>query len=260
VTTLLDLGDALFTAEGGGWLTLRRRAPALRGRTDAELLQLAARWPGNVRYTADAQGPYLIEEVRARDGLSIGGAGELFFGLLNDSADSEAETPSAEIIEAALDGSGFPWSRRASSWAVAVTERLPREVLVSPVPGGARVAAILTEWDEIAPVCWQALTGFLVAAQAGLRFARCEADEDHARVVAFAASATLDADLPHALLGVAAGCELLAREAAALLWPEVAEMYRICRRMPGSGGQTQSDIPGATGRGKLHDARKMEGR
>jgi len=262
VTTLLnDLGDALFTAEGGGWLTLRRRAPTLRGWTDAELLRLAARSPGNVRYATDAGGTYLIEEVRARGGLSVGTAGELFFGLLNDTANAEAEPPDEEVIEAALDGSGFPWSRRASSWAVAVTERLPREVLVGPAPGGARVTTTLTEWDEIAPVCSEALTAFLVAAQAGLRFARCDADEHHARVMAFAAAASLDADLPHALLGVAAGCELLTREAAALLRPEVAEIYLNCRRMPWTGvGQTHSDIPAATGRGKLHDARETEGR
>jgi len=105
VTTLLnDLGDALFTAEGGGWLTLRRRAPTLRGWTDAELLRLAARSPGNVRYATDAGGTYLIEEVRARGGLSVGTAGELFFGLLNDTANAEAEPPDEEVIEAALDG------------------------------------------------------------------------------------------------------------------------------------------------------------
>jgi hypothetical protein len=261
VTTLLnDLGDALFTAEGADWLTLRRRAPGLRNLSAGELLGLAARSPGNVRYSTDANGPYLIEEVRCQDGLTLGTAGEKFFGLLNQ-PEEEVATPGDEVIEAALDGSGFPWSRRASCWSVAVTARQPREVLVTAVPGGARVTTTLAEWDQIAPVCRQALATFLVAAQAGLRFARCEIDERHARVVATAAAAALDTDLAHALLGVAAGCELLAREVAALLRPEVAEIYANCRRMPIAGvGQTHSDVLAATGRGKLHDPRETEGR
>jgi hypothetical protein len=233
VTTLLkDLGDALFTPEGGGWLTLRRRAPGLRKLTAAELLGLAARSPGNVRYATDAEGPYLIEEVRSQDGLTLETTGEMFFGLLNDNGDSEAGPASDEAIEAAIDGGGFPRVRRSSAWAVAVMARLPREVLVSPTPGGTRVTATLADWDEIAPACSEAMGRFLVAAQAGLRFARCERDEQHARVVGFAATAALDTDLVHALLGVAAGCDLLAREAEALLRPEVAEIYLNCRRMP----------------------------
>jgi len=229
---LKNLGDALFTPEGGGWLTLRRRAPGLRKLTPAELLGLAARSPGNVRYTTDTEGPYLIEEVRSQDGLTLGNAGEMFFGMGNDGGDSEAPPATDEAIEAAIDGGGFPWVRRASSWAVAGAARLPRELLVSPVPGGARVSATLAEWDEIAPACSEALGRFLVAAQAGLRFARCERDERHARVVGFATAVALDTDLVHALLGVAAGCDLLAREAEALLRLEVAETYLNCRRMP----------------------------
>jgi hypothetical protein len=233
VTPLLnDLGDALFTPEGGGWLTLRRRATGLGKLTAAELLGLAARSPGNVRYATDADGPYLIEEVRSQDGLTPTTAGGLFFGLLDCDEDTGAEPASDEAIEAALDGGGFSWAKRASSWAVVVTARLPREVLVGPAPGGALVAATLAEWDEIAPACSEALAQFLVAAQAGLRFARCEKDDRRARIVGFAGAASLDADLVHALLGVAAGCDLLAREAEALLRPEVAETYLNCRRMP----------------------------
>jgi hypothetical protein len=255
------LGDALFTVEGGGWLTLRRRAPNLRGLSAAELLQWTARSPGNVRYATDGDGPYLLEEVRSPDGLTLGTAGGLFLSLLPYPVALSAEPPSDELIEAAIDGGGFPWARRASSWSVVVTARQLREVLVSPVPGGARVTTTLTEWDEIVPVCHEALAEFLVAAQAGLRFARCEADGTHARVVAFAAAATVDADLPHALLGVAAGCELVAREAAALLRPEVAESYIDCRRIPRTGvGSAQSDGPAANGRGAFHDPREPEGR
>jgi hypothetical protein len=227
-----DLGDALFTPEGAGWLTLRRRAPGLKRLTAAQLLELTAWSPGNVRYAVDADGPYLIEEVRSAEGVTLGTAGELFFGLLNEQGKRDAVPAPDDVIEAALDGAGFGWSKRASSWAVAVAPRLPREVLVSPAPGGARVAATLAEWDEIAAPCSEALARFLVAAQAGLRFARCEMDGGRARVVGFAGAASLDADLPHALLGVAAGCDLLAHEAEALLRPEVAETYLNTRRMP----------------------------
>jgi hypothetical protein len=262
VTTLLnDLGDALFTAEGAGWLTLRRRAPRLRDLTPAELLQMAARSPGNVRYTTDANGPCLIEEVRCQGGLTLGAAGEMFYGLRGDGDEADAEPPADEVIEAALDGCGFFWVRRASCWSVAVAARLPREVLVSAVPGGARVTTTLAEWDEITPRCREALAAFLVAAQGGLRFARCEIDERHARVVAFAAAGALDTDLAHALLGVAAGCELLAREATALLRPEVAEIYLDMRRMPlTEARQTPSDVPAATGREEFHDPKPTEGR
>ncbi len=152
MTTLLsDLGDALFTPEGGGWLTLRRRALALRGLTAAELLRRTRELPGNVRYAIDADGPYLIEEVRGPDGLTLGAAGELFFGLLDRAAEPAA--PSEEAIEAALDGSGLAWSRRAAGWSVVVPGRQPREVLVSAAPGCARAAATLTDWDEVAATC-----------------------------------------------------------------------------------------------------------
>ncbi len=132
---------------------------------------------------------------------------------------------------------------------------------MSPVPGGTRATAVLADWDEIAPVCRDALAEFLLAAQAGLRCARCELDERRASLVAFVATASLEVDLTHALLGVAAGCDLLAREATALLRPEIAEIYRTCRRMPSKGpAPTRSDTPLATGHGKLHDSSDTEGR
>ena len=233
MTTLLDdRGTVTCTAEGGGWLTLRRREPALRDVAPAELLRLAEALPGNRRYATDAEGTFLLGEVRSVDGESFDMARGRLLGLLDQTPDPAAVPAPEEMIEAALDGSGLPWSRRASFWSVAVRDRLPREVLVVPALGGARAEAVLAEWDEIAPACRDALATFLLSAQAGLRFARCEIDERRARVVAFAAAQRLDAELPHALLGVAAGCELMAREAEALLRPEVAEIYVQCRRMP----------------------------
>jgi hypothetical protein len=226
VTTLLnDRGAVTCTAEGGAWLTLRRREPALSETAPADLLRLAEALPGNLRYATDADGTFLLGEVRSVDGESLDAARERLLRLLDEARDPATAPAPDEAIEAALDSSGLPWSRRASSCSVAFKDRLPREVVVVPVPGGARAESVLTEWDEIAPVCREALIGFLLAAQAGLRFARCEIDERHARIVAFAATERLDAELPHALLGVAAGCELMAREAEALLWTEVAEIY-----------------------------------
>lgn len=230
-TSLDDRGAVTCTAEGGGWLTLRRREPALRETAPAELLRRAEALPGSLRYAADAGGAFLLAEVRSADGESLDVARGRLLGLLDRAHDPAAPAPD-EMIEAALDGSGLPWSRRASSWSVAVRDRLPREVLVVPAPGGARAESVLAEWDDIAPVCREALAAFLLSAQAGLRFARCEIDDRRARVVAFAAAGRLDAELPHALLGVAAGCELMAHEAAALLRLEVAEIYVQCRRMP----------------------------
>jgi hypothetical protein len=165
-----------------------------------------------------------------------------------------------EAIEAVLDDSGFPWSRRPSCWSVAVTARLPREIVVRPVPGGAQVQTILAEWDDIAPVCATALADFLGAAGAGLRFALCESDDRQARLVGFAATDALGEELPDALLGVAAGCELMAREAAALLRPEVAENYLNCRRIPSGPGQTRNDLPAAAGRGIHFDPREADRR
>jgi hypothetical protein len=168
---------------------------------------------------------------------------------------------SEEVIETALDGSGFPWSRRASCWSVAVAGPLSHEVLVYPAPGGARVQAVLAEWDDLAPECREALGQFLLAARAGLRAARCEHDERQARVVAFAAAECLDEGLTRALLGVAAGRGLLAREAAALLRPEVAKKYLSCRRMPSAEAEhAASDIPGAAGRGSFDDPRETDRR
>jgi hypothetical protein len=148
-------------------------------------------------------------------------------------ADCDGAPALEEAIEAVLDATGWRWSRRAASWAVAVTERLPREVTIVTAEDRVRVETTLAEWDEIPPICREALAEFLLAAQAGLRFAHCELDDRQARLVSPVAADRLDEDLPQALLGVAAGCELLAREAAVLLRPHVAEIYLQRRRISG---------------------------
>jgi hypothetical protein len=166
-----------------------------------------------------------------------------------------------EAIEAVLDGTGWPWSRRSASWLVALTPRLPREVRVVPAEAGARVETTLADWDELPAVCREALRVCLVAAQPGLRFARCELDERQARLTCDVAAERLDDELPQALLGVAAGCELMAREVEALQRPELAEMYTRHRRMlPETPGETPRNVPEATGRGTICNPREPEGR
>jgi hypothetical protein len=146
-------------------------------------------------------------------------------------ADCEGGPALEEAVDGVLDAAGWRWSRRAASWSVAVTERLPREVAIVAAGDGVRVETTLAEWDEIPAVCREALAEFLLAAESGLRLARCELGDRQARLVSQVAADRLDEDLPHALLGVAAGCELLAREAAVLLRLEVAEIYLLRRRI-----------------------------
>jgi hypothetical protein len=132
---------------------------------------------------------------------------------------------SAEEIEAALDVSGLPWCRRDTGWAVPAADGVPRELHVSETLDGVRVEAILVEWDEAADEARQALAQFLGAAEVSLLNARCEVDGSQARVFAFVGGAELEAGLTHALFGVSAGCRFLAREARALLVPEMARHY-----------------------------------
>src|SRR5207237_757166 len=94
-TSVLE-GDGLSSHAEGGWLHVQRPEPALAGLTAAELLTRSAQLPGNFRYgTATGAEVLLLGEVRER------------------AAETDA-APSAlaEVIEAALDASGFAWKRR----------------------------------------------------------------------------------------------------------------------------------------------------
>jgi hypothetical protein len=130
-----------------------------------------------------------------------------------------------EVIEEALTASGFAWTRRQAGWAVPARGALPRELSIERVPSGVRVAALLVSWDEAGPAEVEALACFLGRAQRGLRFARCELAERQARVAALVPAEEIESGLPDALGGVAAGAQLLAREAAALLVPALARAY-----------------------------------
>jgi hypothetical protein len=218
---------AAFTAAGGGWTAVRRPEPGLEGKTDAELLALGAVLPGNLRYTTTPEGSViLVGEVRSTgDAGTFEDARNRLGEWLEGSRAGATATSGANALEAALDASGFTWARREQGWAIPANENLPRELQISEGPSGVRVEATLTEWDEIGEAGARALARFLLAAQGRLRFARCELDGKSARVVAQVEPAYLDADLTHALTGVAVGCRLLAREAAALLIPEAARAY-----------------------------------
>jgi hypothetical protein len=128
-------------------------------------------------------------------------------------------------VESALEEVGLPWRRRAEGWVVPAGASLPREITLRPLPGGLRVEAILLAWDELGEAELAALAWFLCRAQHGLRFARCELADRQARVAALVRVEELGSALPHALMGVATGTRLLAREVGALLLPELARAY-----------------------------------
>ncbi|HJT76866.1 MAG TPA: hypothetical protein VJ739_06650 [Gemmataceae bacterium] len=225
--------EGTYTAEGGGWLVYRRSEPALARATPAELLAQGAKQAGNLRYVIDPRrGVLLTGEVRGLDGLTVDEARARLDAMREGPA--ELPVPADEVIEAALEASGLAWSRRDTAWAVPANEILPRELKIRSVPGGVKLEAVLAEWDEIMPECGEALARFLVAAQAGLRGARCEMDATTARVTALVGAEQIDSDFVHALMGVAAGCRLLARQAVALLLPDMARAYLAFHREPGA--------------------------
>jgi hypothetical protein len=214
-----------YQVEGGGWLVRRCPVPGLAEHGAAELLVLGARLPGSMRYVRDTHGVAVLAEARAlAGGESLPEARERLELVL--AGMPEGPVPAAETVEAALEAAGLGWSRRDQGWAVPASDRVPREVRVRAVPGGARVEATLAEWDEAGAAERDALAAFLLAAQAGLRGARCELADRGARLVAAADADRLDSDLADALLSVAVACRLLARAAAALLSPEVARIFQ----------------------------------
>jgi hypothetical protein len=213
--------DGTYTPEGGGWLVGRCPVPELAGRGAVDLLALGSELPGNLRYVRDRHNVVLAGEVRL--GASITEARARLGGLLAGAA-AGADT-TTEALEAALEASGLAWSRREKAWAVPASERIPRELVVRTIPGGARVEAVLIEWDVLAPAEEAALADFLLAAQTGLRGARCELGERTARAVCVLETAHVETDLVHGLSSVAVACRLLMRAAAALLTPEVAHAF-----------------------------------
>jgi hypothetical protein len=229
MNVLLHDAETTIAVEGGGWLSGRRREPTLGEATPAELLRWGEALPASLRHVREgSEAVFRLGELPLADSTMDETLGGLL--LLLDGGETMQDEVTAEELETALESTGFTASRRQAGWSVSPPPRCPRELLLTIVPGGVRVNATLADWDEIDPISAAALAQFLCSAQAGLRFARCTLDERNARVMAFARASHLESDLPHALRAVATGCELLAREASALLRPELAEHYLAFRR------------------------------
>jgi hypothetical protein len=225
-----------FQAEGANWLTALKPEPALAEQSAKALLERGARLRGNLRYVraALAAEVMLMGDARLQDGsLSFEEAEDRLRRLLEFPQAETGAGTDEEVIEAALESSGLRWTRRETTWAVPATEYLVRELHVLSVPEGVRVEALLVQWDEpMGEAAAEALPLFLCAGQAGLRFARCELAERAARIVSLADTAHVETELEHSLRSVAAGCRLLAREAQALLVPEVARAFLDFCRVP----------------------------
>jgi hypothetical protein len=229
MNVLLHDAETTIAVEGGGWLSGRRRDPTLDEATAAELLRRGEALPASLRHVRDGLRTVVrLGELPLADSTMDEALGGLL--LLLEGGDTIQDEVTVEELETALDSTGVSASRRQAGWSVSPPPRCPRELLMTIVPGGVRVRAALADWDEIDPVSSSALAEFLASAQAGLRFARCTLDERNAHVMAFARASHLESDLLPALRAVATGCELLAREASALLRPELAEHYLAFRR------------------------------
>jgi hypothetical protein len=215
-----------WTAEGGGWVGLRQARPDLAGKSPVELLALAVALPGNSRFVASPAGDVvLLADACTQESDAPPEAVRERLERLVDTPPDQCVIPlTEEMVETALDASGLTWSRRDNGWAVRAGD-WARELHVSLAPHGVRVEAVLVAWDEIAAAEAAALAEFLLAAQAGLRFARFELDAGCARIISRTDAEHLDADLGHSLLAVGTGCRLLARGAAALLVPEIARAF-----------------------------------
>lgn len=219
-------------AEGGGWVTLYREAPELQGKTSAELLEFARTLPGSLRPVAIGDGVELVGEIRSDGGsATFDEARQRLQRWLEPTLTDEPVTP--EALEAALDSSGFAWTRREQNWAIAAGSTTPREIVLHLEPDGVRLEAVLCDWDAIDDVGQTALTEFLLAAQETLRGVRFHLDANRAVAVARADANHLDADVLHGLHAVANACRSMIREAAALLTPTVARGYLAVREIRG---------------------------
>ncbi len=128
-----------------------------------------------------------------------------------------------EAVEAALEATGWPWTKRGEVWAISAHAGLSREVLIRPVAEGVRVEAVLVEWESGEEA--EAVAQLLGRAQDDLREVRCEREGSVARLAADVPAGQIDEGLPRTVKRVAVALRLLAREAAALLNAEAARAY-----------------------------------
>ena len=128
----------------------------------------------------------------------------------------------AEIVEDVLAEMGLPWKRREGGWVVPASAHRPREVMLSTSPEGLRVEAELCSWDTLGESEHRALSIVLEKASACQRFARCAVGAARATVAATLPAQAVEAGLRTAIGGVLVGSRALAREASALLTPNIA--------------------------------------
>ena len=134
-------------------------------------------------------------------------------------------------VACVLGETGYDWAQPpeiTDCWQVGVSD--PRghrcDLAATITQGGVEVCGRLATWDTaLSPRSRAALTGFLVAAQARVRFTRFTLHDREANVVSFAAAQRLDVDLPDSVGAVAAACRLVWREVRALADDAVAQAY-----------------------------------
>lgn len=213
--------------EAGNWLTICQPAPGLDTKPAVEVLaRTKADLAPNLRYVRTRQGVHVLGEVRVDiDQASLNAGRERLCRILEAPLDRVLPVPDSDQVESALGGAGFEWARRDAAWVVPAASGGLRELVISLIPGGVRVEAVLATWDAIGDDERAAIAEFLLISQSQLRFARCELDGVSARVVSHADAAFLDTEVSESLSSVAAASRLLAREVGALLAPELARAY-----------------------------------
>jgi hypothetical protein len=204
--------------------------PNLDRQPASTLLTLAIGLAGSLRYIREGESSaatvFLLGEIPCSvDSGSLDQAAVDRWLGRRDGGDFARQMPAEDVVADLLTQSGLACARRDAAWAIAPAPLLPREILVQPVTGGVKVDAKLTTWDAISAESNLALAEFLVAAQAGLRCARCELDSHSAHVICQIRNEDLGLHFLHGLRGVAAATQMLAREASALLDPELAHIY-----------------------------------
>ena len=134
-------------------------------------------------------------------------------------------------VACVLGETGYEWTQPqeiTDRWQVTVNDpRGPRcDLTATIIQGGVEVCGLLATWDKaLSPRSRAALTRFLVAAQARVRFTRFTLHDREANVVSFAAAQRLDVELPNNVAAVAAACRLAWREVRALADDAVAQAY-----------------------------------
>jgi hypothetical protein len=241
-----------IAVETQGLAVVRQRTPNLDRQPARALLSLVIGLGGSFRYVREPEScgiaVVLLGEIPCPvDAASLDQAAvERWLGR-QDGGDIAQRMPPEDVLDDLLTQSGFTFARRDSAWVIAAAKGLRREIVVEPAQGGVKVEANLTAWDAITDRSSLALAEFLVSAQAGLRCARCELGSHSARAVCRIRTEDLSLHLMHGIRGVAAAAEMLAREAGALLDPELAHIYLDMSARPDWGPTTIAQVDDRAG-------------